>query len=151
MSTITLLFLILIGLAAGLLSGFIGVGGGIIIIPLLMILLGMTQHQAQGTSLAVMLPPIGILAAWNYHKAGFVDWKYALIISAAFIVGGYLSSKLAVNVDAKTLKKVFGIILNEHFYCFIKGLTGIYIFECRGKQFIVTIKQFLKKHVPVIN
>jgi uncharacterized membrane protein YfcA len=111
MSTITLLFLILIGLAAGLLSGFIGVGGGIIIIPLLMILLGMTQHQAQGTSLAVMLPPIGILAAWNYHKAGFVDWKYALIISAAFIVGGYLSSKWAVNVDAKTLKKVFGIML----------------------------------------
>tara|TARA_A200000113_G_C8670989_1_gene292340 strand:- start:50 stop:418 length:369 start_codon:yes stop_codon:yes gene_type:complete len=111
MSTITLLFLILIGLSAGLLSGFIGVGGGIIIIPLLMILLGMTQHQAQGTSLAVMLPPIGILAAWNYHKAGFVDWKYALIISAAFIVGGYLSSKWAVNVDAKTLKKVFGIML----------------------------------------
>ena len=111
MSTITLLFLILIGLAAGLLSGFIGIGGGIIIIPLLMILLGMTQHQAQGTSLAVMLPPIGILAALNYHKAGFVDWKYALIISAAFIIGGYLSSKLAVNVDAKTLKKVFGIML----------------------------------------
>ena len=111
MSTITLLFLILIGLAAGLLSGFIGVGGGIIIIPLLMILLGMTQHQAQGTSLAVMLPPIGILAAWNYHNAGFVDLKYALIISAAFIVGGYLSSKWAVNVDAKILKKVFGIML----------------------------------------
>ena len=111
MSTITLLFLILIGLAAGLLSGFIGVGGGIIIIPLLMILLGMTQHQAQGTSIAVMLPPIGILAACNYHKAGFVDWKYALIISVAFIVGGYLSSKWAVNVDAKTLKKVFGIML----------------------------------------
>ena len=111
MSTITLLFLILIGLAAGLLSGFIGVGGGIIIIPLLMRLLGMTQHQAQGTSIAVMLPPIGILAAWNYHKAGFVDWKYALIISVAFIVGGYLSSKWAVNVDAKTLKKVFGIML----------------------------------------
>ena len=89
----------------------IGVGGGIIIIPLLMILLGMTQHQAQGTSIAVMLPPIGILAAWNYHKAGFVDWKYALIISVAFIVGSYLSSKWAVNVDAKTLKKVFGIML----------------------------------------
>jgi uncharacterized membrane protein YfcA len=76
-----------------------------------MILLCLTQHEAQGTSLAVMLPPIGILAAWNYHKAGFVDWKYALIISMAFIIGGYLSSKWAVNVDAKTLKKVFGILL----------------------------------------
>ena len=111
MSTITLLFLILIGLASGLLSGFIGVGGGIIIIPLLMILLGMTQHQAQGTSLAVMLPPIGILAAWNYHKAGFVDWKFALIISATFVIGGYISSNWAVNIDVKSLKKFFGIML----------------------------------------
>ena len=106
-----LLFLILIGLAAGLLSGFIGVGGGIIIIPLLMIFLGMSQHQAQGTSLAVMLPPIGILAAWNYHKAGFVDWKFALIISATFIIGGYISSNWAVNIDVKSLKKFFGIML----------------------------------------
>ncbi|MAZ54585.1 MAG: permease [Flavobacteriales bacterium] len=111
MSFTTLLFLILIGLAAGLLSGFIGVGGGIIIIPLLMIFLGMSQHQAQGTSLAVMLPPIGILAAWNYHKAGFVDWKFALIISATFIIGGYISSNWAVNIDVKSLKKFFGIML----------------------------------------
>ncbi len=111
MSFTILLFLILIGLAAGLLSGFIGVGGGIIIIPLLMIFLGMSQHQAQGTSLAVMLPPIGILAAWNYHKAGFVDWKFALIISATFIIGGYISSNWAVNIDVKSLKKFFGIML----------------------------------------
>ena len=111
MSFTTLFFLILIGLAAGLLSGFIGVGGGIIIIPLLMIFLGMSQHQAQGTSLAVMLPPIGILAAWNYHKAGFVDWKFALIISATFIIGGYISSNWAVNIDVKSLKKFFGIML----------------------------------------
>jgi len=57
------------------------------------------------------LPPIGILAAWNYHKEGFVNWKYALIISLAFIIGGYFSSKWAVNIDEKTLKKVFGIML----------------------------------------
>ena len=82
MSISTLLLLILIGLSAGLLSGVVGVGGGIIIIPLLMLLIGLDQHQAQGTSLAVMLPPIGILAAWNYHKAGFVEWKYAMIIIA---------------------------------------------------------------------
>jgi len=111
MSLITLCLLVLIGLAAGLLSGFIGVGGGIIIIPLLIILLGMTQHESQGTSLAVMLPPIGILAAWNYHKEGFVNWKYALIISFAFVIGGYFSSKWAVNIDPKTLKKVFGLML----------------------------------------
>ncbi|MDA7794250.1 sulfite exporter TauE/SafE family protein [Flavobacteriales bacterium] len=111
MSFTTLLLLVLIGLCAGLLSGFVGVGGGIIIIPLLMLLVGMGQHNAQGTSLAVMLPPIGILAAWNYHKEGFVNWKYAVIISLAFIIGGYFSSKWAVTVDTKTLKKVFGLIL----------------------------------------
>ena len=83
MSISTLIFLILIGLAAGLLSGFVGIGGGIVIIPLMMLLLGLDQHQAQGTSLAVMLPPIGILAAWNYHKSGFIEWRFALIIALA--------------------------------------------------------------------
>ncbi len=111
MSLTTLLLLILIGLSAGLLSGFVGVGGGLIIIPLLMLLIGFGQHTAQGTSLAVMLPPIGILAALNYHKEGLVNWKYALIISLAFIIGGYFSSKWAVSMDEKTLKRVFGIML----------------------------------------
>lgn len=111
MSLVTLFFLVLIGVIAGLLSGFVGVGGGLIIIPLLIVFFGFEQHQAQGTSLAVMLPPIGILAAINYHKSGFVEWKYALIISLAFIVGGYFSSKWAVNLDPKTLKKVFGFVM----------------------------------------
>ena len=111
MSISTLFLLILIGISAGLLSGVVGVGGGIIIIPLLMLLIGLDQHQAQGTSLAVMLPPIGILAAWNYHKAGFVEWKYAMIIAATFIIGGYLGSRWAVTIDARTLKKIFGVIM----------------------------------------
>ena len=111
MSLTTFFLLVLIGLCAGLLSGFVGVGGGLIIIPLLMLLIGFGQHSAQGTSLAVMLPPIGVLAAWNYHKEGFVNWKYALIISLAFIIGGYFSSMWALTVDEKTLKKVFGIML----------------------------------------
>lgn len=111
MSLTILILLILIGLSAGLLSGFVGVGGGLIIIPLLMLLIGFGQHTAQGTSLAVMLPPIGILAALNYHKEGLVNWKYALIISLAFIIGGYFSSKWAVSMDEKTLKRVFGIML----------------------------------------
>ena len=111
MSISTLLLLILIGLSAGLLSGVVGVGGGIIIIPLLMLLIGLDQHQAQGTSLAVMLPPIGILAAWNYNKAGFVEWKYALIIAATFIIGGYLGARWAVTVDARSLRKIFGVIM----------------------------------------
>ena len=111
MSLTTFFLLVLIGLCAGLLSGFVGVGGGLIIIPLLMLLIGFGQHSAQGTSLAVMLPPIGILAAWNYHQEGFVNWKYALIISIAFIIGGYFSSKWALTVEPKTLKKVFGLML----------------------------------------
>ena len=111
MSISTLFLLILIGISAGLLSGVVGVGGGIIIIPLLILLIGLDQHQAQGTSLAVMLPPIGILAAWNYHKAGFVEWKYAMIIAATFIIGGYLGSRWAVTIDARTLKKIFGVIM----------------------------------------
>ena len=111
MSISTLFLLILIGLSAGFLSGVVGVGGGIIIIPLLMLLIGLDQHQAQGTSLAVMLPPIGILAAINYHKAGFIDWKYAMLIAAAFIVGGYFGSRWAVKVDAQMLKKIFGVIM----------------------------------------
>lgn len=111
MSISTLVLLILIGLSAGLLSGVVGVGGGVVMIPLLMLLMGLDQHQAQGTSLAVMLPPIGILAAWNYHKAGFVEWKYAMIIAVTFIIGGYLGSRWAVTVDARTLKKIFGVIM----------------------------------------
>lgn len=112
MSFTTLLILILIGLTAGALSGMIGVGGGIIIVPGLVYLLGFTQFQAQGTSLALMLPPIGILAAYNYYKADALDWRYAAIIAVAFIVGGYFGSKLTLEfIDEKTLKRIFGGIM----------------------------------------
>lgn len=109
MNITTLLILVLIGLLAGVISGMVGVGGGIIIVPGLVFLLGMTQHGAQGTSLALMLPPIGIMAAYNYHKAGHLNWKYAAIIAVAFVVGGYFGSKWTVTYfDEKTLKKIFG-------------------------------------------
>lgn len=111
MSISTLSILILIGLSAGLLSGVVGVGGGIVMIPLMMLLLGLDQQQAQGTSLAVMLPPIGVLAAWNYHKAGFVEWKFAMIIAATFIIGGYLGSQWAVKMDPRVLRKIFGAVM----------------------------------------
>lgn len=112
MSFTTLIILILIGLTAGALSGMIGVGGGIIIVPGLVYILGLSQFQAQGTSLALMLPPIGILAAYNYYKANALDWKYATIIAIAFIVGGYFGSKLTLEfIDEKTLKRIFGGIM----------------------------------------
>jgi len=108
MTTSTILILILIGLCAGVLSGLVGVGGGIIMVPMFILFLGLTQHNAQGMSLAVMLPPVTFLAVYNYHKAGDVDWKMALIASAVFIVGGYIGSKFALKIDQAILKKVFG-------------------------------------------
>lgn len=112
MTTSTLLILICIGLLAGILSGLIGVGGGIIIVPALVYFLGLNQHMAQGTSLALMLPPIGILAAMNYYKAGQLNVKYALVIAVAFIIGGYFGSKLSIDfISENIMKKVFGIIM----------------------------------------
>lgn len=106
-----LLILIMIGLVAGLLGGILGLGGGIIMIPAMVFLLGFTQHQAIGTSLAVMLPPIGMFAAYNYYKAGQVNLKYALIIAVAFMAGSYLSSKFALTIPENTLKKIFSVLL----------------------------------------
>ncbi|MFN8351005.1 MAG: sulfite exporter TauE/SafE family protein [Flavobacteriales bacterium] len=111
MEPTTVLALVLIGVAAGVLSGFVGVGGGIIIVPALMWALGFTQHQATGTSLAVLLLPVGILAVWNYHKAGNLDWRAAMIIAATFVVGAYFGSKLSLSLPPATVKKVFGGVM----------------------------------------
>lgn len=111
MQSETFLVLIIIGLLAGILGGFVGVGGGIIIVPALIFFLGMTQFQAQGTSLAMMLPPIGILAVMNYAKSDNLNWKYAFILAGAFIVGGYLGSKLSLSLSPVVVKKAFGILM----------------------------------------
>ena len=103
--------LIILGLLAGMLSGFVGVGGGILMIPVLIIFLGFTQHQAQGTALFAMLPPIGILAAMNYYKEGFVKWEYAAVIALTFVVGGYFGSKLSISLPDQTVRRVFGVIM----------------------------------------
>ena len=111
MDITTCIILIFIGLLAGILSGLVGVGGGILMIPLLIMFLGLTQHEAQGTALFAMLPPIGILAAMNYYKEGFVKWEYAAVIALTFVVGGYLGSKLSISLPFQTVRKVFGIIM----------------------------------------
>ena len=103
-----ILILVSIGLAAGVLSGTFGVGGGVIIVPALVFFLGLSQHTAQGTSLALMLLPIGILAAYNYHKEGALNIQYGLVIALAFVVGGYLGSKIAIGTSELMLKRVFG-------------------------------------------
>jgi uncharacterized protein len=111
MSISTFIILIIIGLLAGILSGLVGIGGGIIMIPLLIILLGLTQHQAQGTALFAMLPPIGILAAMNYFKQGYVKWEYAVVIALTFVIGGYFGSKLSLSLPPQTVRRVFGVIM----------------------------------------
>ena len=111
MSVSTFIILIIIGLLAGVLSGLVGVGGGILMIPLLIIFLGLSQHQAQGTALFAMLPPIGILAAINYYKEGFVKWEYAIVIAFTFIIGGYLGSKLSLSLPPQMVRRIFGVIM----------------------------------------
>jgi uncharacterized membrane protein YfcA len=106
----TLFALLAIGLAAGLLSGLVGIGGGIIIVPVL-VYMGFSQHLAQGTVLFMFLLPIGILGVYNYYSKGFVDFKTAFIIATTFFVGSYFGSKLAINIDQTLLKKIFGAII----------------------------------------
>jgi len=111
MNTMQLIILIVVGILSGLLAGAFGIGGAIIVIPALVFILGLSQHEAQGTSLAFMLPPVGILATWNYWKAGHVNWKIALVLSLTFVVGAYLGSHFSVNISDKILRRLFGILL----------------------------------------
>jgi uncharacterized membrane protein YfcA len=108
---IQILFLVLIGLVTGGLSGLLGIGGGIIVIPSLVLLLKFSQKLAQGTSLAMLLPPIGLLAAYNYYKAGYVDVKAAIILIITFVIGSYISSYWAVNLPENVIKKIFAVFL----------------------------------------
>jgi uncharacterized membrane protein YfcA len=108
---IIILILLLIGLLAGFSSGMVGIGGGIIIVPALVFLLGLTQHQAQGVSIGMLLLPVGFLAALNYYKAGNLDISKSLIIGASFIVGAYFGSKVSLNIDGALMKRIFGIVI----------------------------------------
>lgn len=107
MSLQTVLILILIGLLAGILSGFVGVGGGIVIVPALVLCLGLSQHQAAGTSLALLMTPVGIFAVYNYYKAGNINIYYALLIAVGFVLGAYFGSKMALKVSGDISRKVF--------------------------------------------
>ena len=111
MATQTVLLLIIVGLAAGALSGLIGVGGGIIVVPALVYILGFSQHQAQGTSLGLLLLPVGILAVLNYYKQGYIDIKVVAIMSVAFIIGGWIGSKYSLSLSQDTVKKIFAAIM----------------------------------------
>ncbi|MCU1310198.1 MAG: hypothetical protein JWO20_1323 [Candidatus Angelobacter sp.] len=102
---------LLLGLVAGVFSGIIGIGGGILIIPALTYFFHQSQHKAQGTSLGALLAPIGLLAFLAYHRAGNVDVKAALLIAAGFLVGGYFGGIWAQHLSDLVLRRVFGFVL----------------------------------------
>lgn len=102
---------ILLGLSAGILSGVVGIGGGVLIVPVLVFLFGFSQQQAQGTTLALLVPPIGILAAWTYYQHGFVNIKVAAFIAGGFILGSLFGARFAVGISNTMMEKIFGVTI----------------------------------------
>ncbi len=102
---------LLCGLLAGVLGGFFGVGGGIVIVPFLTLAMGFTQHKAQGTSLVALLAPVGLLGLINYYKAGNADLKTGALIALAFFGGAWIGSKFAVGLNEDVMRKAFAVFL----------------------------------------
>jgi len=111
METQTILIVILIGIAAGMLSGLVGIGGGLVIVPALVYFLGMSQHSAQGTSLGLILLPVGILAVLAYHKQGHVDPKIVGLLAIGFVAGSFFGSKISLSLPQETVKKIFAVLM----------------------------------------
>ena len=129
MTASTIIGLLVLGLIAGSISGMVGIGGGVLIVPALVIMFAMSQKVAQGTSLAMLLPPIGILGVMQYYKSGYVDFKVALILCVAFIAGSYLGGLVAVKLPDAVLKRVFGgflMIIALKYLIGDKNLTGFF-------------------------
>ena len=111
MAVQTILLVLIVGVAAGVLSGLVGLGGGVIIVPALVYFLGFSQHQATGTSLGVLLLPAGIFAVLNYYQKGYIDIRVVLLIFVGFLAGGWIGSKISLNIPEAVLKKVFAVVL----------------------------------------
>lgn len=111
MGTQLILIIILIGVIAGMLSGLVGIGGGLVIVPALVYFLGMSQHAAQGTSLALILLPVGILGVLSYYKQGNVDMKVVGLLAVGFVAGSYFGSKIALSISQETVKKFFAVLM----------------------------------------
>ena len=106
-----LILLLALGLVAGVASGLVGIGGGIIVVPALVFFFHLSQHQAQGTTLALLVPPIGLLAAWSYYQQGFVDIRMAAFICVGFVLGGFIGARLSLGLSDHSLQRVFGVAL----------------------------------------
>jgi uncharacterized membrane protein YfcA len=107
----TIIYLVLIGLAAGFLGGMVGIGGGVIIVPALVLLLGMSQHLSQGISLTLLMFPVGILGVINYYKKGYVDFRYAGLLAVGFLLGSYLGSRFSLSLSQDVVKKIFAVVM----------------------------------------
>ena len=102
---------VILGIVAGTFSGLIGIGGGLVIVPVLVLLFGFSQHEAQGTTLALMVPPIGLPAAWIYYKSGHVNFEVALLICVGFFLGGLAGAKAATALSNVVLERLFGLAM----------------------------------------
>ena len=121
MTSSFIVLMLLIGLFSGIASGMFGIGGGVIIVPALIYLAKFSQHAAIGTSLAILLPPVGLLAVLEYYRHGNVDLKAALIVAVAFMAGGWIGANLANHISGHLLKLLFGI--------FVVGIGGYLVFD----------------------
>ncbi|MEZ5047042.1 MAG: sulfite exporter TauE/SafE family protein [Chitinophagaceae bacterium] len=111
MTLTSIIGIILIGLFAGILSSMVGIGGGIVIVPGLVLFIGLSQHTAQGTTLAMLSFPVSFVAAYTYHQKGMVEWKYALLLCVGFIIGGFFGSRVAVTIQPLMIKRFFAILM----------------------------------------
>jgi hypothetical protein len=121
MTAALIILMLLIGLFAGVASGLFGIGGGVVIVPALIYLAKFSQHAAIGTSLAILLPPVGLLAVLEYYRHGNVDLKAALIVAIAFMAGGWIGAHLANHLSGNLLKLLFGI--------FVLAMGGYLVFD----------------------
>jgi len=110
-TTTTVLILLAIGLFSGMLGGLVGIGGGIVLVPALIYFLGFSQLNAQGTSLALIMFPVGVLGVVNYYKQGHIDFNIVFILAAGFVIGSFLGSKFAMNIPQVFVKKCFAILM----------------------------------------
>ncbi len=111
MDTSLIIGVLILGVAAGFMSSLVGIGGGLIIVPVLVLAFGFNQKEAQGTSLLMLSLPVAAIGAFNYYKGGFTNWKVALLLASTFMIGGYLGSKLVVDLEMSVIKKIFAIFM----------------------------------------
>jgi uncharacterized protein len=111
MSLYTIIGLIALGITAGILSSLVGIGGGIVIVPVLVMAFGLSQHTSQGTTLAMLSFPVALVSAINYYKRGAVNWQFALILCIGFVVGSYFGSKVALDLPEKIVKRIFATLM----------------------------------------